>query len=871
MTSPTGTVTFVFSDIEGSTAAWERTPELMSELLARHDRLLRAAIAANSGYVFATGGDGFAVAFASVADALGMAVDAQRALRSEPWPDELPILVRMAVNSGEVVERDGDYFGPAVNRTARMMSTANGGQVVVSERSTALVETPPAGAVLEDRGEHRLKDLRHPERIHELVIDGAPGRPLRTASIPTSTGSSLPSFRTSFVGRAEQTRALADATSRLITLVGAGGAGKTRLAAEHAAGNAAEHPDGAWFVDLTSARGDDVLDVVLTTLGLASIDDQLSTLRGWDALVVLDNCEHVLAEAADLVDDLLEGCPDLRILATSRQPLHLDGEQLVHVGGLDDAVGLFLERARLAEPDFAPNPDQVESIRVLCDRLDGLPLAIELAAARVQVVGLDQLATAILEGDTGRSTRGRPERHRDLQAVLQWSIDLLDDADTTVLRRLALFDGGFTRDSAAAVAGDDVLHTRAVRDALTVLADASLVQTERTDAGIRFRLLETVRSVAHDLLVDHDELDRTASAHLDWITEWSSRSGIVRLDRAGWLGDRREIANQRVGLRHALRLGRVPQGAELLARAAWSLTLSGFVTEMQDTLQRFRSADGADEPDTAALLDLAELAIVELVGDFMRSHELALRFASSDDRTLAATGASIATHHLAATNPQEARIVLGRYETAHGPVPHTTYMHAEIALGEGRFADAVDSILDALDLRAVTDLGSGPPPDAGIVVDLTVSLLALDRHDEATFALENAPGDETAGAAYGPLLAAAIAAARGGTDVVGDLRHAFDLEAQFGIPLVDLDCVVLGALVAVSVGRPEAAAAALGATRGQPQRAMSMFAMRRMLRGRLQATLGDAEFRRLSGSGAGRRPRDAFAAVIEKLTSRADA
>jgi predicted ATPase/class 3 adenylate cyclase len=868
MTSPTGTVTFLFSDIEGSTAAWERTPELMSEVLARHDRLLREAIAANSGYVFATGGDGFAVAFASVADALGMAVDAQRAVRSEPWPDELPILVRMAVNSGEVVERDGDYFGPAVNRTARMMSTANGGQVVVSERSAGLVEAPPAGAVLEERGEHRLKDLHRPERIHELVIDGAPGRPLRTAAVPTSTTSRLPSFRTSFVGRAEQTQALADATSRLITLVGPGGAGKTRLASEHAARIAAEHRDGAWFVDLTSARGDDVLDVVLTTLGLASIDDQLTTLRGWDALVVLDNCEHVLAEAADLVDDLLERCPDLRILATSRQALHLDGEQLVHVGGLDDAVGLFLERARLADPEFAPRPEDVESIRVLCDRLDGLPLAIELAAARVRGVGLDQLATAILEGDTGRSTRGRPDRHRDLQAVLQWSIDLLDDADTTVLRRLALFEGGFTREAAESVVSDDILHARAVREALAVLADASIVQTERTDAGIRFRLLETVRSVAHDLLVDHGELDRTALAHLDWITEWSSRSGIVRLDRAGWLGDRREVANQRVGLRQALRLGRMTQGAELLARAAWSLTLSGFVTEMKDTLLHFRSADGADDPDTTTLLDLAELAIVELVGDFVRSHELALRFASCDDRLLAATGASIATHHLAATNPQEAHHVLGRYETGHGPIPHTTYMHAEIALGEGRFADAVDSMLDALDVRAVTDLGRGAPPDAGIVVDLTVALLALDRLDEATLAVETAPDDETAGAAYGPSLAAAIAAAQGQTDVAGDLRHAFELEVQFEIPLVDLDCVVLGAHVATSVGRPEVAAVALGVTHGQPQRALSMFAMRRMLRGRLQATLGDAEFRQLFESGAGRRPRDAFATLIQELAAR---
>jgi predicted ATPase/class 3 adenylate cyclase len=867
MSPPTGTVTFLFSDIEGSTAAWERSPEVMSRVLARHDQLLRAAIAAHAGYVFATGGDGFAVAFDSVTDALAMAIDAQRALRIEPWPEELPILVRMAVNSGEVIERDGDYFGPAVNRTARMMSTANGGQVVVSEQSARLIAAPPVGTALEERGEHRLKDLRRPERIHELVIDGAAGRPLRTASISATTASNLPSFRTSFVGRDEEARTLADATSRLITLVGPGGAGKTRLASAHAARSAAEHRDGAWFVDLTRATGGDVLDVVLTTLGLASIDEQLTTLREWDALVVLDNCEHVLADVADLADDLLERCPDLHLLATSRQPLHVDGEQLVRIGGLDDAVGLFVERARLADLDFAPGPEDVESIRVLCDRLDRLPLAIELAAARVQVVGLDHLAAAILDGDTGRSTRSRPERHRNLQAVLQWSIDLLDDAGTTVLGRLALFEGGFTRDAAEVVVSDGLLSANAVREALTVLVDASMVQTERTDAGIRFRLLETVRSVAHDLLVDHGELDRTAMAHLDWITEWSSRSRIVRLDRAGWLGDRLEVANQRVGLRHALRLGQTAQGSALLSRAAWSLTLSGFVTETQEVLQRFRSADGAADPETATLLDVAELAIVELIGDFARSHELALRFASSPDRLRAATGASVATHHLAATNPQEARDVLGQYETVHGPIPHTTFMHAEIALGEGRFADAVDSMLDALDVRAVTDLGRGAPPDGGIVVDLTVSLLSLNRLDEATLALETAPDDEIGGSPYGPLLTVAIAAARGETDVIGDLRRAFNLDVRFGIPLMDLDCVVLGAHVAMSVGRPEAAAELIGVTRGQPQRALSMFALRRMLRGQLQAELGDAEFRQMSASGSGRRPRDAFATLIENMTA----
>lgn len=867
MSPPTGTVTFLFSDIEGSTAAWERTPELMSVALARHDRLVKAAIAAHSGYVFATGGDGFAVAFASVADALGMAVDAQRALRLEPWPDDLAIQVRMAVNSGEVVERDGDYFGPAVNRTARMMSTANGGQVVVSEKSASLIEAPPTGAVLEDRGEHRLKDLRRPERIRELVIDGAPGRPLRSAETSTTTASNLPSFRTSFVGRDQEARTLADATSRLITLVGPGGAGKTRLASEHAARSSTGHRDGAWFVDLTSARGNDVLDVVLTSLGLASVDDQLATLRTWDALVVLDNCEHVLDEVAALADDLLERCPDLHLLATSRQLLDVDGEQLVRIGGLDDGVRLFVERARLADLEFVPDPEEVETIRDLCERLDRLPLAIELAAARVQVVGLDQLADAILEGDTGRSSRSRPARHRNLQAVLQWSIDLLDDADTTVLRRLALFEGGFTRDAAEAVVSDELLGATVVREALTALTDASMLQTERTDTGIRFRLLETVRSVAHGLLVDQGELDRTAIAHLDWIAEWSSRSGITRLDRAGWLGDRREVANQRVGLRHALRLGRTAQGSTLLSRAAWSLTLSGFVTDTQDTLQRFRSADGAGDPDTATLLDLAELALAEIVGDFVRSHELALRFASSEDRTRAATGASVATHHLSATNPHEARDILGRYETRHGPIPHTTFMHAEIALGEGRFADAVDSILDALGVRAVTDLGTAAPPDGGIVVDLTVSLLALDRLDEATLALETAAEDDTAGSAYGPLLAAALSASRGESDVVGHLRHAFDLDVRFGLPLMDLDCVVLGAHVALCAGHPAVAAEVLGVTRGQPQRAMSMFALRRMLRGRLQAVLGDAEFRRLSESGSGRRPRDAFAALIEDMTA----
>lgn len=861
MTLPSGNITFLFSDIEGSTAAWERAPLAMPAALARHDELVRSAISANAGYVFATGGDGFGAAFASVDDALRAAVDAQRAIRREPWPDRVPIRVRMAINSGEVTERDGDYFGPPVNRTARMMSTAHGDQVVVSARSAGLVKEVPAGTELVDRGEHPLKDLRRPERIHELVIDGAPGRALRTAVAVSST---LPSFRTSFVGRGDELSMLATTESRLVTLVGPGGAGKSRLAVAHAADTATTYRDGAWFVDLTSATGPDVLPVLLSALQLTPSEGQFGALRGWDALIVVDNCEHVREAATDVIQELLDRCPSVRIIATSREPLRLAGEQLLRIGGIDDGVMLFLERARQADPGFEPTDTEIAAIRELTDHLDGLPLAIELAAARVHLVDVRDLAADVFDRADGRPVRGRPARHRDLNAVVQWSIDLLDEAERTVLGRLALFDGGFTRDAAEAVVGDDGLSVGRVRAALGHLVDLSLVQSERTSNGVRFRMLDTVRAVASGSLIERDDADRTAAAFVDWITDWSQRSRIVRLDEAGWWPDQSEVANQRAGMQFALALG--PRaGVELLSRAAWAIAGSGFGEEVRAALAQLRRSEGADDPDVELLLDTAELALVELVGDFARSHELAGKLAEErGDLLHAATGTSILAHHLSATDPARARAVLDRFEQDHGPIPHTTFMRAEVALGEGRFEDAVEAMVAALGIGRLDDLDA-ERTDTGIMIDLTASLLALDRVDEATVVHDALPEDARSTMPYGPLLGAAIAASTGPHGVLDDLRAAIELEARFAVPLVDLDCVVLGSHVAMRLGRPDLAAEALGATRGQPQRTICMFGMRRQLGALARGSLGDAEFGRLFQRGSGRPAREAFAGLVSGL------
>jgi predicted ATPase/class 3 adenylate cyclase len=520
---PAGTITFLFSDIEGSTRLWESSPESMRESLTRHDAIVRSAIEDSGGYVFATGGDGFAVAFGRVGNALAAAAAAQERLVAEPWPEAAVISVRMGLHTGEASERDGDYFGPAVNRAARLMATAHGGQVVCSLATASLAD----GSVpLRSLGEHRLRDLAAPEQIFQL--GGGTFPRLRTVdAVPTN----LPTVRTELLGRTDEVRTLAEVATRehLLTLTGVGGVGKTRLALAVAASVAPTYEGGCWLVDLAPlADGSDVPTAVAAAIGapVTTSSELVGYLADRHLLVLLDNCEHVIGDVADLVEAILGNAGDVHVLATSREPLGLEGEVVRRVGSLavpdpaatvGDALGaaairLFVERATAVAEGFVLDDSNLEPVVQICRRLDGIPLAIELAAARTRSMPPRDLSRRLDERFRllGGGSRRAQERHRTLLATVSWSYDLLAPAEQAVFRRLAAFPASFALDAAEEVAGQDGDLTD-VTDSLLGLVDRSLVQFD-PDEG-RYRLLETLRQFAADRLGESGETDDRRERH----------------------------------------------------------------------------------------------------------------------------------------------------------------------------------------------------------------------------------------------------------------------------------------------------------------------------------------------------------------------
>lgn len=519
---PSGTASFLFTDVEGSTRLWQTHPEAMTEALARHDAILRAAIGKVGGYVFSTAGDAFAAAFARAGAAVEAAVVAQRTLQAEQWPGGVSVRVRMGIHTGEAVERDGDYFGPTLNRGARVMSAAHGGQVIVTGTTARVLDG--SGVALVDLGEHTLRDIDGTEHLFQVAADGLSTTfpPLRTLA---STQHSLPSQRSSFVGRDDEiarARGLLG-SNRLVTLTGAGGCGKTRLAIEVAAREAYGFKDGTVFVDLARIGSDDeVAEAFASAIDFVpepgrAVDKQVRSRIGTkQVLLVVDNCEHVLDEIAAQIDALLNDCPHVRIVATSREALDVDGEQALRVpsmgvesvDGRPPAVLLFLER--VAESGAAVDPADDDVIAEICRRLDGLPLAIELAAARTGVLSpaqilerLDDRFTLLTGGR--RRTRGRQQT---LETTIAWSYDLLDADEQDASRRISVMPAAFDLDLAAAVLARS---TTATLDLLDSLTSRSLLQTTRDDRSpqLRYRLLETIRAYAHDRLVEQGDSEAT--------------------------------------------------------------------------------------------------------------------------------------------------------------------------------------------------------------------------------------------------------------------------------------------------------------------------------------------------------------------------
>ena len=526
MDLPSDVVTFVFSDIEGSTRLWESDADGMRRSLARHDEIGRRVIEDAGGHVFKHTGDGFGAAFASVSSGVQAAVDVARALDGEQWTGPR-LSCRFGVHVGEARPREGDYFGPTVTRTVRLMDAGNGGQIIVSADARRLVgESGPSDMEFVDEGEHRLKDLGQPIGLYRLVGEGAADdRALRTLD---AAPHNLPVQLSSFIGREYQIKEVSDLVrvSRLVTLTGVGGVGKTRLALQAGAEVLSDFPDGVFLLELASLAEPGLLaDSAAAALNVPPresipvLERVVTYLAQRRALLLMDNCEHLIEDVALFANTLLAACPDVHILATSREGLALTGEVLWQVPSLridDDgaAVELFAERARLVSADIVINDSNREVIEAICERLDGIPLAIELATARLKMLTVEQIAQHLDDRFrllTGGS-RAAVERHRTLRAMMDWSYDLLSEQEQARLRRLAVFYGGFTLEAAQVVCSGETLPRFEVLDLLGHLVEASVVTFE-SGSRPRYRLLETVRQYSLDRLVEAGEADDARLRH----------------------------------------------------------------------------------------------------------------------------------------------------------------------------------------------------------------------------------------------------------------------------------------------------------------------------------------------------------------------
>lgn len=506
---PTGIVTFLFTDVEGSTQRWRDDETAMAVAMREHDRVLAETIAAHDGVQFKHTGDGVIAAFASPRRAVAAALAAQEALG-------LP--VRMGLHTGDAELRDGDYFGTTLNRAARVMDAGHGGQVLVSETTRSLV--PDVDLV--DLGTYELKGLDGAERLFQVGSGDHPAlraRPAVAGNLPRSAGE--------FIGRDAEIARVVDVVgqSRIVTLFGVGGTGKTRLALEVGRRLGARTDRGAWFVDLGQVgAGDGVGFAVAVGLGIEPaergdlVDDLIRRIGDRTMVAIVDNCEHLLDDVAEVVERLAADCPGVRVIATSREPLMVADEQVVPVGALaaDDAVELFLTRARAEAPALDFGERQMEAVVELVRRLDGLPLAIELAAARARsmtpvdlLAGLDERFRLL----TG-SRRSRAERHQTMRATLDWSYELCDEVDRAAFDELSVFPSGFDLDGAAAIVGSGELPRFEVADIVTRLVDRSLLDVGAgVDGGARYRMLETMRAYGREHLHQAGRIDEVRDRH----------------------------------------------------------------------------------------------------------------------------------------------------------------------------------------------------------------------------------------------------------------------------------------------------------------------------------------------------------------------
>jgi len=661
---PDGTVTFLFTDIEGSTRLWEQDQAAMQTALARHDTLMRRAIEQHDGVVFKTIGDAFCAAFASAPNALSASFSAQTALNTEDWTPCPPLRARIALHTGCAEQRDGDYFGVPLNRIARLLAIGYGGQTLLSrsaeENMRGSAGSLPDGLQFRDRGLHRLRDLSVAEHVFELLHPDLPSDfpPLRSL-LPTQTN--LPVQTTSFIGREKECAEvrLLFQTRRLLTLTGSGGTGKTRLMLQIAADYLEAIEDGVWLIELAPLSDPDLVpQAVANALGIREEPGRpltptlIETLRTKKMLLLLDNCEHLLSTCAILTDMLLKQCPGIRILATSREGLGVAGEQTYRVPSLSlpdqsqtptvanfadcEAVSLFVERAKAANQSFVLTDANASFTADICRRLDGIPLAIELAAARVQGMSVEQIEARLHDRFrllTGGSRTALP-RQQTLRAIIDWSYNLLTEDEKRLFLRLSVFSGGWTIEAAEAICSDkvsaedgcdkslagDIVETSnrgsieydtqhspleewQILDLLIGLVDKSLVVFEEQEGTGRYHLLETVRQYAREKLADSNEGSSVRGQHRDYYAALTAEN-VVRENGPEAAAVFRLLALEHDNLRAALEwFASDPEGAEgglELAASLWRFwEIRGYWREGREHLLAALARPEVSEPTSS--------------------------------------------------------------------------------------------------------------------------------------------------------------------------------------------------------------------------------------------------------------------------------
>lgn len=631
---PTGTVTFLMTDVEGSTPLWDTHPEAMPRVLERHERIVAGAVESNSGRFIKSRGEGDSTlsVFVKASDAAKAAIEMQRAIAAQRWPDGIELRIRAGLHTGEAELREGDYYGTTVNRAARIRGVASGGEILISQTTAQLISDGlPPDVLLVDRGSHELKGLSRAEQIFQIEVPGAHTNVPRLAVPPvTEPISPLPEPRSNFVGRSRELKDVLGALteSRIVTLVGPGGCGKTRLALE-AAKLRPQATDDIYFVDLVRITDIEAVPAAIAAAigadrrrpGLESAVAALSDRR---ALIVLDNCEHVLAGVRPAVEALFAGCTRVRFLATSRERLRVADERVYEVpslstfaeGGRSEAAELFLTRyASMHATELGDREGKLAS--EICARLEGLPLAIELAVARTRVLSLEQLSARlddrlrVLKGGTGDL------RHQTLDATISWSYDLLTETEKHVLRRLSAFVGSWSLEAAESVCGSSPVAPEDVLDAVAELVEKSLLVVDRSDTQFRYRALETIREFARAQLDASGEAEAISRRHFEWVVSLTdgAESGMLGPNDRVWLDKiAADIDNVRLAIEWAAEHD--PAAGQLLASELWAFWwMRGAMSEGRRLLELVLSASEDTPPAARAKAHTAAAFLAYHHGD----------------------------------------------------------------------------------------------------------------------------------------------------------------------------------------------------------------------------------------------------------------